>query len=173
MSTRIEDFIKNNKASFDTDMPDEQLWSKMSRELDKKDRVKPKRRLWLSIAASFMVVLSIAYMYSQRSEPINTLTGVSPAQAKKQVQFASMIEKKTDSLQFYADENPALYEQFSADLEKIQLDYSGLKQELLKSPNQEFVIQAMEKNLELQLQVVSQQLGIINLVRKVKKESQL
>lgn len=173
MSTRIENFIKNNKAGFDTAEPGDELWFKMAAELNKRDKNKPNNRLWLSIAASFIVVLSIAYMYSQKGIAVNTLAQVSPAQAKKQVRFSSMIEKKADSLQIYADENPALYQQFSADLEQIQLDYKELNQELLKSPNQVFIIQAMEKNLELQLQVVSQQLEIINQVRQVNKDNQL
>lgn len=174
MSTRIEHFIKENKAAFDTESPAEDLWLKLSQELDKKSRKRPNFKLWLSIAASFIAVLSIAYMYSQKSS-INgtTLAQVSPSQAKKQVRFSSLIEKKTDSLQVYATENPELYRKFSSDLEKIQADYDGLKQELLRSPNQEFIIRAMEKNLELQLRVVSQQLEIINQVSEVNKDSQL
>jgi len=66
-----------------------------------------------------------------------------------------------------------LYQKFASDLERIQADYDLLKKDLVKSPNQEFVIRAMEKNLELQLQVVSQQLQIINQVRQVNKDSQL
>lgn len=173
MSTRIEDFIKNNKTAFDNAEPSDQLWAKMAQKLDKNDRKKPNNKLWLSIAASFIVVLSIAYMYSQKSDGIHTIAQVSPSDAKTQVKFASMIEKKTDSLEVYASENPALYEKFSADLEKIQLDYNALKQGLSSSPNQEFIIRAMEKNLELQLQVVSQQLEIIYQVRKVNKDNQL
>jgi hypothetical protein len=167
MSTRVEDFIKNNKSSFDTAMPGDDLWSKMELELNKKAHRRPNRKLWLSIAASFIAVLSIAYIYSQEKGPENTLAEVNPTNAKKQVRFASMIEKKTDSLQVYADENPELYQKFSSDLAKIQVDYDALKQDLAKSPNQEFIVRAMEKNLELQLQVVSQQLQIINKVRQV------
>jgi len=174
MSTRIEQFVKENKAAFDTEGPGDELWLKLSKELDKKSTKRPNIRLWMSIAASLIAVLSIAYLYSQKSG-VNgtTLAAVSPSQAKKQVRFVSMIEKKTDSLQVFATENPELYQKFSSDLEKIQTDYDGLKQELLKSPNQEFIIRAMEKNLELQLRLVSQQLEIINQVSEVNKDKQL
>lgn len=173
MSREIEDFIRNNKSAFDTETPGEHLWFKMEQQLKQAEQKKPVRYLWISIAASLLVVCSIAYMYIQKDQNGNTLAQVSPVQAQKQVRFTSLIEKKTDSLQVYAAENPELYQKFSSDLERIQADYDLLKQDLVKSPNQEFTIRAMEKNLELQLQVVSQQLEIINQVRQVKHDNQL
>ena len=173
MSREIEDFIRNNKAAFDTEEPGEQLWVKMEQQLNKAKEQKPNTRLWVSIAASLLVVFGVAYMYTQKGEHKNTLAQVNSTQAQKQVQFTSLIEQKTDSLQVYAADNPELYRKFSTDLERIQADYDLLKKDLVKSPNQEFIIRAMEKNLELQLQVVSQQLQIINQVRQVNKDNQL
>lgn len=173
MSREIEDFIRNNKSAFDTETPGEHLWFKMEQQLKKAEQKRPNNRLWISIAASLLVVFGIGYMYTQKGQNSNTLAQVSPGQAQKQVRFTSLIEKKTDSLQVYAAENPELYQKFSTDLERIQADYDLLKQDLAKSPNQEFIIRAMEKNLELQLQVVSQQLQIINQVRQVNKDNQL
>ncbi len=177
MSKEIEDFIRNNKQAFDTEVPGENLWFKMEQELSKREKKeqvrKPKLGLWISIAASLLVVVGIAFMYNLKQQPGNTLAQVNPVQAEKQVHFSSIIAKKTDSLEVYAADNPELYQKFTTDLERIQADYNALKQDLVKSPNQEFIIRAMEKNLELQLQVVSQQLQIINQVRKVKQDKQL
>lgn len=173
MSRDIEDFIRNNKSDFDTESPGEHLWLKMEQQLKRSEQKRPNSRLWISIAASLLVVFGIAFMYSQKDQPTNTLAQVNPKQAQKQVRFTSLIEQKTDSLQVFAADNPELYQKFSTDLERIQADYDLLKQDLAKSPNQEFIIRAMEKNLELQLQVVSQQLQIINQVRQVNKDNEL
>lgn len=213
MSKKIEDFIRGNKAAFDTEVPGDHLWSKMEQQLNsaaealnkadaalnetdvplkeakrlnkvgqsnlgeqqfnKAAQRQPKSWWWIGIAASLLVILGIGYMYNQKVQPGNALAQVNPQQAKKQVQFSSMIAQKADSLEVYAAENPELYQRFASDLERIQADYDLLKKDLVKSPNQEFVIRAMEKNLELQLQVVSQQLQIINQVRQVNKDSQL
>jgi len=180
MSKRIEDFIRENKTAFDTEVPGDHLWLKMEESLKKtehslknSEQKQPKSWWWIGIAASLLVVLGIGYMYNQKVQPSNALAQVSPVQAKKQVRFSSMIAQKADSLQVLATENPELYQKFTTDLEGIQADYDMLKKDLVKSPNQEFVIRAMEKNLELQLQVVSQQLQIINQVRQVNKDSQL
>ena len=175
MSREIEDFIRNNKSDFDTEKPGEHLWFKMEQQLKQPEagQKRSNKRLWIGIAASLLVVFGIAFMYSQKAQNRSTLAQVNPTQAQKQVRFTSLIEKKTDSLQVYAADNPELYQKFSTDLERIQADYDLLKQDLAKSPNQEFIIRAMEKNLELQLQVVSQQLQIINQVRQVNKNNQL
>lgn len=213
MSKEIEDFIRGNKAAFDTEVPGDHLWSKMEQQLNsaaealnkaeaalneadvpykeverlnkvghlnkgeqqfnKAAQRQPKSWWWIGIAASLLVVVGIGYMYNQKVQPGSALAQVNPQQAKKQVRFSSMIAQKADSLEVYAAENPELYQKFASDLERIQADYDLLKKDLVKSPNQEFVIRAMEKNLELQLQVVSQQLQIINQVRQVNKDSQL
>ncbi|RZM23433.1 MAG: hypothetical protein EOO88_26185, partial [Pedobacter sp.] len=86
---------------------------------------------------------------------------------------ATLIEEKRDSLEVFAKDNPELYQKFSADLEKLDGNYKSLKQELLHSPNQKLVVKAMVKNLELQLQLISQQLTIINQVQQFKKDNQI
>jgi hypothetical protein len=175
MSTKIEDFIKENKRSFDTELPSEGLWNKIDTSLNKKKSVEPYRlKLWIGIAASLTVALMIIFYYTDNAKD-NTISvaDVNPAYAKKQVKYASLIERKTDSLEVLAKENPQLYEKFSADLKAIKRDYKQLNQQLPESANQAMVVKAMERNLELQLQVVSQQLTIINQVNQFKKDNQL
>jgi hypothetical protein len=175
MSTKIEDFIKENKKSFDTELPSKELWTKIDASLNKKKPVEPYRlKLWIGIAASLTVALMIIFYYTDHSkEDMISVADVNPAYAKKQVKYASLIERKTDSLEVLAKENPQLYEKFSADLKAIKKDYKQLNQQLPASANQAMVVKAMERNLELQLQVVSQQLTIINQVNQFKKDNQL
>ena len=175
MSTRIEDFIKENKKSFDTELPSKELWTKIDASLNKKKPGESYRfRLWIGVAASLTVALMIISYYTNNDkETTISVADVNPAYAKKQVKYASLIERKTDSLEVLAKENPQLYEKFSADLKAIKKDYKQLNQQLPASANQAMVVKAMERNLELQLQVVSQQLTIINQVNQLKKDNQL
>jgi hypothetical protein len=55
----------------------------------------------------------------------------------------------------------------------LDAEYEKLKLELQKTPNQLFVVKAMVKNREMQLQVLKQQLTIINQVNQYKKESSI
>lgn len=73
-------------------------------------------------------------------------------------------------MQVLANTDPELYKQFIADMGKLDKDYQELKNQLQTSPNKALVGKAMMKNLEIQLQMISQQLYIINQVNQYKKE---
>lgn len=175
MSRKLEEFIRENKKAFDTEHPSEELWSRIEKGLDKK---KPSRSinmtLWIGIAASVLLVVGFAaglFTYGRRNTMM--VAEVNPDYAKKQVRFASMIEEKKDSLEVLSKVNPALYSKFNKDIEQMDGDYQKLKKELADSPNPKLVVRAMVKNLELQLQVITQQLMIINQVNQYKKENQI
>ncbi len=99
------------------------------------------------------------------------MADVSADYGKKEVQFASLIEEKRDSLALYSKENPALFKKFVSDLKKLDENYEGLKKELQTSPNPEAVVREMMKNLQIQADILSQQLSIINQVNQYKKEN--
>lgn len=175
MSIKLEDFIKENKRAFDTDLPSANLWDRIEQDLNKKKQKKrTDLRLWMGIAAAVLVVLSCGIFLLMPARQSNvTLAEVNPVYAKKELRFAGLIEEKRDSLQVFASTNPELYRQFTADLQKLDLAYSKLKKELPGSPNQQLVVKAMVKNLEIQLQVLSQQLTIISQVSQLKKENSI
>jgi anion-transporting ArsA/GET3 family ATPase len=174
MSKKLEIFIKDNRKSFDTEQPSPELWSKINAGLDRKQPVNPNRwKVWIGIAASLTLVLGLFFYADQGNSDVLSAADVNPEYARKQMRFASLIEQKTDSLEALARKNPELYDRFSADLQEIKSDYKQLKNELPQSANQKLVVKAMERNLELQLQVVSQQLTIINQVNRYKTNNQL
>ena len=180
MSTKLEDFIRNNKREFDTERPSMGLWDKIEAELDKKEKQKKKRKvtfniqLWAGIAASLIVVLGVTLLYvipGKRSRL--SVADVNPVYAQKQVKFVSLIEQKQDSLQAFAKTNPELYHKFKADFEVLNKTYEGLTKEMAGSPNQQMVVKAMVRNLEIQIQLLNQQLSIINEVSQYKKENSI
>jgi hypothetical protein len=178
MSTKLEDFIRANKREFDTDRPSPGLWDKIEAELDKKEKQKKKRKvtfniqLWTGIAASLIVVLGVTFLYvipGKRNKL--SIADVNPVYAQKQVKCVSLIEQKQDSLQAFAKTNPELYHKFKADFEVLNKTYEGLTKEMAGSPNQQMVVKAMVRNLEIQIQLLNQQLSIINEVSQYKKNS--
>ena len=172
----LEEYIREHRKEFDVNLPSDQLWGKIS---DALDGQKVKKRsgvpLWLGIAASLIVVMGLIFTYTYHNSGNEELriADINPVYAKKELKFASLIEEKKDSLEVFAKKNPELYAQFSADLTKLGNSYEALKKELQHSPNQKVVVKAMVKNLELQLQVISQQLSIITEVDEYKKENQI
>ncbi len=179
MSNKLEKFVKDNKKGFEAKGPSDQLWARIATELDKQEQKKhPKKSIklyqWMSIAAVALITVGVYFTYNNNKTtgPIE-VAQIDAASGQKAVHFTSLIEERKDSLQVYAKENPELCNQFVSDLDKLGADYEGLKKQLQTSPNREFVVKAMMKNLELQLQVIDQQLTIVNQVNQYKKESSL
>ncbi|MFI5451581.1 hypothetical protein ACHMWN_05430 [Pedobacter sp. UC225_61] len=174
MNNKLEGFVKDNKKAFEVKGPSDQLWQRISAELDKEQQPKKKIELykWLSIAAMLVISLGIYFTYNYRmANKTIDVADVNPAFGKKEMRFASLIEEKRDSLEIYAKRNPDLYRKFIDDMNKLDNDYEQLKKQLQTSPNPEVIVRAMMKNLEIQSSVLSQQLSIINQVNQYKKEN--
>lgn len=169
----LEEFVKNNKKAFEEHGPSAALWQKIEFELEKnKKRIKRlKIYRWISVAAVFVVGLGV-YFYTLKPNRYD-IADVRLSFKKKEVRFTTQIEEMKDSLAIYAKQNPELYQQFTEDLKNLDSDYERLKAEFPQSPNQYFVLKAMVKNREMQLQVLNQQLEIINQVNNYRKEQTL
>lgn len=173
MKNKLEAFIKENKKSFDEQGPSEELWSKIAQNLDEDKKPRSVKRFsWMSIAA--ILVLSMGIYFVGRYKSNNgevRIADVSSDYGKKEARFTSLIEAKKDSLNTLSDNNPELYQSFTADIAKLDAEYEQLKKELQTSPNRSAVVKAMMKNLEIRSNILSQQLNIINQVNQIKKDN--
>ena len=172
MNNKLEGFIRDNKKEFGVKGPSDLLWSKIEAELDKKQKKKTIGMYqWMSVAALLVLTVGIYFCYQYKKMNAEIMVAdINPNLGKKEVRFTSLIEEKRDSLQIFADADPELYKQFIADMDKLDKDYQELKKQLQTSPNKALVGRAMMKNLEIQVQMISQQLYIINQVNQYKKE---
>ncbi|RZJ82222.1 MAG: hypothetical protein EOO20_24605, partial [Chryseobacterium sp.] len=91
MSNKIEEYIRTNKKAFDDAKPPEALWGRIDAELNKKKIAQPVRlQVWIGMAASLLLVCSIAYFYISKSTSANGIIAeVNPAYAKKEMRFAT------------------------------------------------------------------------------------
>lgn len=96
---------------------------------------------------------------------------VSPSYAKEVTHYASLIDDKRDELRQLTESNPALYNEFSGDLESLEASYQTLKADLPDTPNQEVLIQAMIQNLQLQIDLLNEQLRVIQRIKQQTNES--
>ena len=175
MSNKLEGFVKNNKKEFEVKGPSDELWNRISAELDKKQQKKTiKFYQWMSIAAMLVISLGayLTFSYQQKDRSID-VADVSRSYGKQEVHLASLIEEKKDSLQVHAKDNPELYNKFMTDISKLNTDYEELKKQLQTSPNSQALVKAMMKNLDIQLQVLNEQLMILNQVNQYKKENSI
>jgi hypothetical protein len=179
MSKRLEDLIKTNRECFDDLEPSAALWDKIEQHIELKAE-QPKKReaktfslaFVLRVAAIIIMVMGISFVLYVRSGQTQAvdLAAINPEYAKQQVQYASLVQTKRTELKALTKSDPELYKEFSKELAKMDSTYKKLNHELVTSPNQERVLRAMIRNLQVQTEVLNQQLNVIEQFKQSKNE---
>jgi hypothetical protein len=179
MSKRLEDFIKMNREEFDDLEPSADLWQKIEKHLPA-EVVLPKKReaktfslsFVMRVAASVILVMGISFVLYLRSEKKAGIdyAAINPAYAKQQVHYTSLIESKRSELKALAKSDPQMYKEFTAEIAEMDSTYKKLNNDLATSPNQERVLRAMIRNLQIQTEVLNQQLSVIEQYNQMKND---
>jgi hypothetical protein len=182
MSKRLEEFIKANREEFDDVVPNLDLWSRIEQQLPTQEVEEPKKReaktfslgFVLRVAAMIIMVMGagfVVYLRNQQKAGVD-LAAINPEYAKQQVKYTSLIETKRTELKELTKGDPQLYREFSSELAKMDSSYTRLKRDLANSPNQERVLRAMIRNLQIQTEVLNQQLQVIEQFKQIKNEQE-
>jgi hypothetical protein len=109
---------------------------------------------------------------AQAQEPSGTtMKAATNGNEKEMYYYAKLIELKHDELKALEKDEPLLYKQFSADVQKLDSVYHLLKTQLPNNSNRELVIEAMISNLQLQIGLLNKQLDIIKQIKHSKKSA--
>jgi hypothetical protein len=182
MSRRLEDFIKANRDEFDNIEPATNLWEKIEKGLPGEFKAgKSMNKSFslgfvLQVAASVILVMGVCFMLYLHNEKQNgvDLAAINPEYARQQVHYASLIETKRTELKEISKSAPQLYNEFATEIAEMDSTYKRLNHDLATSPNQELVLRAMIRNLQIQTEVLNQQLNVIeqyNLIKSKKNET--
>ncbi|WP_276359313.1 hypothetical protein [Daejeonella sp. H1SJ63] len=175
MKDKLENFVRDNKRSFDQFEPPADLWDRIGKRLDENQKGKKERVIRLSIlyrsaAVLIPVLFAGLWFYHYQYKQSVDLSNINPRLARQQVHYASMIDLKRSELKHIEKEEPQLYREFSSEIRKMEESYTKLQKDLPASPNQEETVKAMIRNLEIQIELLNQQLNIIQQINQVKKE---
>ena len=230
MNNRLEQFVRDHREEFDTEEPDNNIWDKISRDLDpgkkKQASVIRMQNRWIRWSAAAILILLVGggalwYLKAGKGhQPIDVAhQGTSPnsdtnntkttpdnlaqtpvatnpptdknpelantrpdekSEAKEGSQldasvneemyhYAKLVEIKHRELKAIKKDEPLLYKQFAADVDKLDSVYHGLQEQLPKNPNREQILEAMLQNLQLQMGLLNHQLDIIRQINHSKK----
>jgi hypothetical protein len=118
---------------------------------------------WVAASVGFLMLLSgfwfLNHQYGVTEQP--EVLAVSPSYAREFTQYTRLVDEKQAELKAMTASNPALYEAFSTDLDRLERSYQTLKADLPVNPNQEVLVQAMIHNLQLQIDLLNEQLRVI------------
>lgn len=98
------------------------------------------------------------------------IKNLAPEFAPEAEAIYNSIAVKQEALKTIANTEPELYKQFAGDLATLDSSYRVLKTQAAASPNHDVLIKAMIQNLQLQAELLSRQLMIINQFKNLKKE---
>jgi len=180
MSKRLENFIKTHREEFDDLEPGNDLWNKIEKGITAKEET-PKLEtktftlgFVLRVAAIVIMVMGIGFAFYLKNEKPATvnLAAINPDDAKQQMHYASLVASQRSQLKTIAKTDPQLYSEFSSEIAQMDSTYKKLNNDLATSPNQERVLRAMIRNLQIQTEVLSQQLQVIQQFNQMKKVQQ-
>ncbi len=180
----LERFVEANREAFDYFEPDPKLWDRIEADLDGRRRTLIHRipaGVW-QLAASIVLVVG-AYLILDRPVSPDALGSVevrrieadfqraAPELAQVDADAQKLITRKVDHLAAYESLDPKLVAEFRRELAMLDSMNVVLKQELLANPHQENLAEALRLNLQMQLDVVNQQLGILKELKAIKADN--
>lgn len=190
MSSRLEQFIRDNREQFDSEEPSPLIWKKMEQQLaptKATGRVIAMKLLRWSAAAAVLILAGTGVYSLLKDKPDNTqaattpaskektghdlLNEINPTYAKEVYHFTQLIELKQSELKQIEKENPSLYKQFLSDINNLDSSYNALKKQLPDNANREQLLEAMIQNLRLQADLLNQQLQVIQQIKQSKREN--
>lgn len=189
----LERFIRDNHEAFNDREPSGDMWKKIEADLDKqssdqtnlttrfpfqqihKNHAKGGRQIgwpsldWRVAASIAVLLLAVGLLHMNQRYGVTQqpeVVAASPRYAKEVVQYTQMIDDKRADLKQMTEDNPALFQEFATDLNRLENSYQSLKADLPQNPNQEVLIQAMIQNLHLQINLLNEQLRVIQRIKQ-------
>ena len=109
---------------------------------------------------------------TRKNKPADPIQkAVDKGENKEMYYYAKLIEIKHEELKTLQKDEPLLYRQFSADVQKLDSVYHSLKTQLPNNSNREQLMEAMISNLQLQIGLLNRQLKIIKQIKHSKKSA--
>lgn len=156
---RLEEFVKNNRESFDDLEPSPGVWDKISENTSDK-RIIPISRQLLRIAAVVAVVAisSVFVLNSDLFLSDNYAKNINDPEIKELMEaeafYAHLVNGKLKEIKKCYYTFPELKNEIESDLNELEEMYKVLKSDLKENVDSKIVIEAMINNNRTRLELV-------------------
>ena len=154
MKDKLEQFITENRESFDNFEPNPELWKKIEKTVGKKT-IRLKTVLWR--AAAVILIFGASLMFHRYIDVIHdsrTAEIEIPEIQEAEIYYSSLVSSKLDEIRPMLSEHPGLDEEMTADLKELDSIYFELKKDLKDNVANQDVIEAMIQNYRLRLTIL-------------------
>lgn len=176
MSSKLEQFIKENRSEFNDERPSKNVWEEIEATLpaqSKKAKVVSLGNVYKLMAAAAVVCIvltSVYFVYFKgkdnqaniAQQPEQQLNNISPEDKSQLNNEFKVIQTRQQELKAATADNPELYKAFLSDLQVLDSTYQMLQKQAASTPNRDVIIKAMMQNLKLQSELLYRQLMISN-----------
>ena len=178
MKNKLEEFVNRNRESFDSEMPDHDLWKQIDKEPVKERKIFNLLTRMQAAAVLLVLVNATIIFFLLQRKPDATITspsteqviGIESVSEDALDQISKVVEIKQAKLKEIEKSNPVLYKKFVGALDQLNDAYKELEKELGSNPNREQLLEAMIQNLSLQQELLNQQLSIYQKIKQQKNE---
>jgi hypothetical protein len=163
-----------NQSNWDIESPDD---GHEIRFLQKLEAQKKRKFQWkpLVVAASLVLIASITFFNLSKTNENPVV--LSPQTQETQDYFSVLIATEVKALKKQeTPENKAIIEDALAELEKLELDYKNLKNDIKKTGENKQILFAMVVNMQTRLQFIQtilEQIDLINNVKNISNEANM
>jgi len=174
---KLEQYVHAHREAFDSEVPGNHVWEGIVKTLSHKTPT-TQRNIdfsWMWKAAAIIFFGLSGYLFIR---DIDSWTGMANNGSVEFREFQnaenyynSMIYSKQQELQQYIDKNSPFYEEFKKDVLELDSIYTVLKVEFNQN-NDDLIMEAMVRNLQLRIEIMDRQLKIIQKVKKLKNNNE-
>ncbi|MFY0627194.1 MAG: hypothetical protein JXR07_12915 [Reichenbachiella sp.] len=171
MKDNLEKFIRENRSKFDHLEPRKGTWKDI-RDISAKSNAS---YVWLwKVAAVVLFVTSVGLIY-ERSTVNENMEAVNVEQGNDELNqveeyYTGLINQKKAEIILTIKEKKLTDVNLLEDLNALDQMYTDLKSELEQNTNNEKLINAMIRNLQLRVEILSKQLEILQQLEKQENE---
>lgn len=184
MSSKLEQFIKDNRSEFNDERPSNNVWDEIEATLPQQQKAKVVAlgnvyKLMAAAAVVCIVLTSVYFIYlkeknnqgSVAQQPQQQINTIAPEYASQLKNEFNVIQTRQQELKEATASNPELYKAFLSDLQVLDSTYQMLQKQAISTPNRDVIIKAMLQNLKLQSELLYRQLMISNEINKPEEPS--
>jgi hypothetical protein len=163
---RLEQFIIENKAEFDTLEPSENIWERIEFEQHKKNKFKIKPLIYKITAAAAIFIAgyflsNLIHYQTIETAPNLTESSLSPEMQsfiEARVYYSSLINQKESQVFQLAGNNPQIKIDIDNEFQNLDKIYKELEKDLTDQVANEEVIEAMIQHYRIKLTILEDML---------------
>lgn len=167
MKDRLEDFVRNNKESFDIFEPKPELWTGIEKKVAHKKAIR--WRLYFSRAAAVAAIFVASflvqhYWFGGKTKPAKSISNVEiniPELKEAEIYYSGMINEKMKEVKPFLKEHPSMARELDTDFYELDSVYYSLKNDLKDNVANHEVIEAMIQNYRMKISILEDMLRFL------------